>query len=119
MVALVIAAMLSFIPNVGSILALVSAVLIARVAGPGEMLYVVTLYVGVQIVESYVLTPYLQQKMVESPPALTAGMQVLLGVLAGALGVILATPLTAVAMVMTRMWYAEDLLGDRPPRAPG
>ncbi|HQS30371.1 AI-2E family transporter [Polaromonas sp.] len=114
-----IAAMLSFIPNVGPVLALVPAVLIALVAGPDEVLYVVSLYVGVQIVESYVLTPYLQQKMLELPPALTVGTQVLLGVLAGALGVILATPLTAAAVVMTRMWYVEDLLGDRPPRATG
>jgi predicted PurR-regulated permease PerM len=37
-------------------------------------------------------------------------MQVLLGVLAGILGVIFATPLTAAAMVMVRMWYVEDML---------
>lgn len=113
-----IAALLSFIPNVGPVLAVVPAVLIALVGGPDDVLYVVALYVGVQAVESYVLTPYLQQKMVDLPPALTVGSQVLLGVLAGALGVILATPLTAAAMVMTRMWYVEDLLGDRQSKKP-
>lgn len=109
----IIAAILSFIPNFGPIIAFVPAGLIAVIDGVGPLLYVALLYVGVQTLESYVLTPVLQQRMVELPPALTVGMQVLLGVLAGVLGVILATPLTAAAMVMVKMWYVEDLLGDR------
>jgi predicted PurR-regulated permease PerM len=44
------------------------------------------------------------------PPALLLTMQVLLGVLAGVLGVVFATPLTAAAMVMVKKWYVEDLL---------
>jgi len=54
----------------------------------------------------------LQKRMVNMPPALLIGIQVLLGVIAGALGIILATPLTAAAMVMIRMWYVQDVLGD-------
>ncbi|RPH44446.1 MAG: AI-2E family transporter [Burkholderiales bacterium] len=110
----VVAALLSFIPNVGPIIALVPAALIGLVDGPDTLLYVVALYVGIQTVESYLLTPLLQKRMVELPPALTIGVQVVLSVIAGAAGLIFAAPLTAAGMVMVRMWYVEDLLGDRP-----
>lgn len=109
----VIAALLSFIPNVGPLIALAPALLIALISGPDTVIYVVLLYVGIQAIESYGMTPLLQQRMVDLPPALTISMQLLLGVLAGALGIILATPLTASAMVMVKMWYVEDLLGDK------
>ena len=112
-----IAALLSFIPNFGPVIALIPAALIALISGPDQLLYVVLLYLGVQAFESYALTPFLQQRMVDLPPALTISMQVLLGVLAGILGIIVATPLTAAAMVMIKMWYVEDLLGDRSMNA--
>lgn len=109
-----LAALLSFIPNIGPLIALIPAALIGLVGGPDKLLYVIALYAGIQMVESYVLTPVLQQSMVDLPPALTLSMQVVLGVLAGALGLILAAPLAAVAMVVVSMWYVQDVLGDRP-----
>jgi predicted PurR-regulated permease PerM len=108
-----IAGVLSFIPNIGPIIALIPAILIALISGPDKVIYVMLLYGGVQGIETYMLTPVLQQRMVDLPPALTISMQVLLGVLAGAVGVIVATPITAALMVMGKMWYVEDLLGDR------
>jgi predicted PurR-regulated permease PerM len=64
-------------------------------------------------VQSLVVTPIVQRQAVRLPPVLTILGQVLLGVLAGGLGLLLATPLTAVALVMTKMLYVEDILGDR------
>jgi predicted PurR-regulated permease PerM len=109
----ILAAILTFIPNLGPILALIPAALLALMQGPDKLIYVVALYMGVQAFESYVLTPLLQQHMVDLPPALIISMQILLGVLVGGLGLILATPLTAAAMVMVKMVYIEDTLGDR------
>lgn len=111
----IVAALLSFIPNFGPIIALVPAALIGLLDGPEKMLYVVILYMGIQALESYVLTPILQQRMVDLPPALTIVVQVLLGVVAGAMGLIFAAPLTAAGMVMIQKWYVQDVLGDRPP----
>lgn len=109
----IIAALLSFIPNFGPVISIIPALLIALVSGLDKVLYVIALYAGVQTLESYVLTPILQKKMVDMPPALTISVQVLFGFLVGALGIILATPLAAAVMVMTRMLYVEDALGDR------
>lgn len=109
----VLAALLAFIPNFGPVIALIPAALIGLIGGPDKLLYVVLLYIAIQTVESYLITPLLQQRMVDLPPALMISTQVLFGVLAGATGLILATPLVAAVMVMVKMWYVEDLLGDK------
>jgi predicted PurR-regulated permease PerM len=56
-------------------------------------------------VESYQLTPLVQERTVALPPALTITAQVLLGILLRALGVILATPLVVAALVLVQMLY--------------
>ena len=53
-----------------------------------------------------------RRRAVLLPPALTITAQVLLGVLVGALGVMLAAPLTAAALVIIKMLYVEETLGD-------
>lgn len=108
-----IAALLSFIPNLGPTLATVPAVLLALQEGPVRAAQVLALYLAIQAVESYVLTPYIERKTVSLPPALTLIVQVALGVLVGSLGLILAAPLVAAGMVLVRMLYVEDVLGDR------
>lgn len=75
-------------------------------------LYVLLLYVGVQTVESYLITPLVQERAVYLPPAAIVVFQVLMGVLFGLLGVLLATPLAAVTLVVVRRLYVEDVLGD-------
>ncbi len=108
-----LAGFLDFIPNVGPFLAGIPAVLIALTVSPSTALYVLVFYFVIQSAESYILTPILQQKTVKLPPALTVVAQVLLGVLVGGLGLILASPLAAVAFVLVRMLYLEDTLGER------
>jgi hypothetical protein len=75
-------------------------------------MYVVLLYFVVQQIESFLITPLIHQKTVLLPPVLTIVAQVLLGILAGPLGLLLATPLTAATMVLAKMLYVEDTLGD-------
>lgn len=108
-----IAGLLSFIPNFGPVIAVIPALLLASLEGGRTMLWVAALYLGVQAIESWGLTPWLQKRIVSMPPAITISMQILFGLLAGTLGLILATPLAAALMVMIGMLYVEDLLGDR------
>jgi len=107
-----LAALLTFIPNVGPILSLVPAMLLALLQSPMQALYVALLYLGIQTVESYFLTPLMQKRTVSLPPALTIFAQVLFGVMVGSLGFVLATPLTAAALVLVKMLYIEDTLKD-------
>lgn len=104
----VIAALLAFIPNIGPVIAAVPAVLLSLLEGPQLALYVALLYVGVQTVESYLITPFIQRRTVSLPPALTIASQFLLGMLAGALGLFVATPLAAVGLTVARKLRARS-----------
>ncbi|HEX8201602.1 MAG TPA: AI-2E family transporter [Isosphaeraceae bacterium] len=57
-----LAFLLDFVPYIGPIASAVPAILVALTIGPMEALYVGLLYFGVQSVESYVLTPLVQQR---------------------------------------------------------
>ncbi|WP_294641758.1 AI-2E family transporter [uncultured Aureimonas sp.] len=106
----VLAALLTFIPNIGPVLAALPAVLLGLSSGPGTALWVIGLYVAVQTIESYLITPQVQQESVSLPPALTISVQLLFGVLFGILGLGLATPLAAVALRLGRMFYVKEYL---------
>ncbi|NMG54496.1 AI-2E family transporter [Aromatoleum aromaticum] len=103
-----IAFILDFVPYIGPVLAALPALLVAIATGPADAFYVLLLYLAVQMAENYVVTPLIDQYSVHLPPALTISAQVLLGALLGALGVVFATPLTAIALVLVRMLYVEE-----------
>jgi predicted PurR-regulated permease PerM len=106
----IIAGLFNFIPNFGPLFALVPAVLVAIGDGPEKVLWVVLLFMVAQSIEGYIIMPLVQQRMVQLPPALTITMQVVLGLVVGAIGVALAAPLTAAILVIVKMLYVEDVL---------
>lgn len=108
-----IAGLLSFIPNFGPILSAVPAILLAFIDSPINALYVLGLYGGVQVIESNVVTPIIERETVELAPALTIIFQLALGTMIGGLGLVLATPLLAMVVVVVKMVYFEDVLGDK------
>ncbi len=108
-----IAGLLSFIPNFGPIISALPALLLAFITSPITAVYVLGLYVGVQLIESNLVTPLIERETVELPPALTIVFQLALAVLVGGLGLVLATPLLAVIMVLVQMVYIQDVLGDK------
>ncbi len=108
-----IAGLLSFIPNFGPIISAIPAILLAFIDSPISALWVLGLYVGVQLVESNVVTPIIERETVELAPALTIVFQIALGTLIGGLGLVMATPLLAVLVVVVKMVYFEDVLGDK------
>ncbi len=105
--------LLAFIPYVGAIVSAVPSVLLAGAVRLDLALYVIVLFVVIHSVEGYILVPLVQRRVVHLPPALTLSALIVLGVLAGFLGLLLATPLVAATMVIVRMAYVEDVLGDR------
>ncbi len=107
-----IAGLLSFIPNFGPILSAIPALLLAFIQSPATALYVLALYVGVQLIESNLVTPIIERNTIELPPALTIVFQLALAVVVGGLGLVLATPLLAMIMVVIQMVYIQDVLGD-------
>lgn len=107
-----LAALLNFIPNFGPLISGAPAFLLALAESPTKAMWVVVLYIVAQSLEGYVLTPLVQRRAVELPPALLILFQVLAGLLLGAIGVVLAAPLLAVVVVAVKMLYVEDVMGD-------
>ncbi|MBC7920015.1 MAG: AI-2E family transporter [Ferruginibacter sp.] len=106
----IIAAFFNFIPNIGPYLALIPALPIAYLQSPEKALYLFLLYSAIQTLEGYILTPLLDKKLVSTPPALLLFGQVLLGILVGISGVLLASPLIAVLIVLVNELYVKDHL---------
>ena len=106
------AGLLAFIPNFDPLIALVLGVLVAAAMGPQKMLWTALVYIGVQVIESNLLTPFIQRQKVSLPMAMILFAQLVLGVYTGALGLILATPIFAIVMVLVKTLYVEDVLDD-------
>lgn len=103
-----IAGLLTFIPNIGPMLSVVPPALLALMQSPTLALWVLLLYGGLQFLEGSVITPMIQRRAVKLPPAILVLAQVLLGVLAGPLGIALAAPLTALGLVLMNELYVQE-----------
>ncbi|MAT13799.1 MAG: hypothetical protein CMJ46_00850 [Planctomyces sp.] len=115
------AGILTFIPNIGSAIALIMAMVVSLPEGFTTVGLVFATFIGFQLIESYLITPLVQQRAVSIPPALLLTWQVLLGMVAGFLGLAIATPMLAALMVVIRTLWLEEMLGEEEshPTAPG
>lgn len=114
----IIAAILTFIPNVGPFLSVVPAAALAFAVNPLTATLTLALYAAAHFLEGNIVTPLLERRIATLPPALTLTVQIVLAVLAGSLGVILAAPLTAAALGIVRGLQIEtksDNLCDHSP----
>lgn len=110
----IIAALMTFVPNVGPILSVVPAALLALAISPGKGLLTVLLFILVHFLEGNIITPLLQRQIVRLPPALTLTAQLLLAVIAGPLGLALAAPLTAAALGIFQVLLPADSISSAP-----
>ena len=106
----VIAGATSFVPIIGPAIAGGLMILVAMTVSWQLAAWTVGLYVLLQAVESYLLMPIIQSRAIDLPAAVVIAAQVMFGVLFGALGVALATPIAAIAAVAIRCLYIETIL---------
>lgn len=95
-----IAALLTFVPNVGPLIALVPAVLLGLANSPMTGLLTLVVFAVVFLLEGYFVTPLLERNLVRLPPALTLLLQLLLAAIAGPIGVALAAPIAAAVIAI-------------------
>lgn len=107
-----ITGVVSFVPMIGSWLAIVPALIIASPQGLDTMIWIVVAYTIIQHIENLVVTPIVMQQAVQMPPAYVLLVQLALGALTGAAGVAFAVPLLAAVTVIVRRLYVEDVLGE-------
>jgi predicted PurR-regulated permease PerM len=114
----IIAALMTFIPNVGPIISVVPAALLALAASGTQGLLTLLVYAIVFTLEGYVVTPMLERNIVKLPPALTLAMQLLLAAIAGPIGVALAAPIAAAILgtMSVLLPQTEDVTLPEPPK---
>ena len=105
----ILAGILKFIPIVGSIFAAIPAIAMAFIDSPHKALVVALGYFVIQFVENHLLVPVLMKHGVNIPPALTLGIQALMALLFGFLGLLVAVPLLAVILTVVRALNPKDM----------
>jgi len=107
-----LAGLLNFIPNIGPTLSVVLPMTVSLLDTGGFLKAgaVLILYVVVQQVESYWLTPTVMAKQVSLLPAATLLAQLICLQLFGIIGLFLALPLAVIAQVWIKRLLIEDIL---------
>jgi predicted PurR-regulated permease PerM len=105
-----LAGLLNVIPNVGPTLSTVFPMSVALLDAPWKAVAVLGLYVVIQNLESYVITPSVMHHQLRLLPGLTLSAQFLFTVLFGPLGLLLALPIAVCLQVIIREVLIADVL---------
>jgi predicted PurR-regulated permease PerM len=103
-----LAGLLNFIPNIGPTISVVFPLIVALQDAPWKAIAVIILYIVIQQVESYWVTPAVMAQQVSLLPAFTLIAQIFFASFFGFLGLLLALPLAVVA----KTWIEEALVKD-------
>jgi predicted PurR-regulated permease PerM len=107
----IIAAVLEFIPFIGPILSVVPALLVAVPEGYAMAIWVMVIYLAIQQIEGNVLVPLIQHRTANLPPVIGILSILAATILFGLPGILLATPIAIVVIVLVKQLYVRDLLG--------
>ncbi len=110
----VISGLMEFIPNFGSIIAVIPAVIIALAEKPILVPFTILAYLIVQQIQSNGIMPRIMSRQTAIPAASVLIAQIIGAALFGFLGIVLALPLAIVVMVLVREVYVYDVLNARP-----
>jgi len=105
----ILAGVLKFIPIVGSIFAAIPAIAMAFIDSPHKALVIAIGYFVIQFAENHLLVPILMKHGVNIPPALTLGIQALMALLFGFLGLLVAVPLLAAILTIVRAINPQEM----------
>lgn len=101
----------TFVPYLGAIASAIPGLLIALAQSPRHFLLASAVYLGVHLVEGYLIQPVVMRRAVEIKPGLLLTFQAFLGAVFGIVGIIVATPALACLQVAVDYLWVERRLG--------
>lgn len=108
-----ITGLLAFIPNIGAIVSGVLIVLAGFSVSMQAGVWAIAVYFIVQVVDGYLIVPYVARRTVDLAPALVLGAQLLFGALFGLMGLMLADPIVAMLKVALESKSVADRSSSR------
>lgn len=105
-----LAGIMNVIPNVGPTLSTVFPMSVALLDSPWKSLAVLALYVAIQNVEGYLITPSVMHHQLKLLPGITLSAQVIFTIIFGPIGLLMALPLAVCLQVMVREILIHDIL---------
>lgn len=111
----ILAGLLEFVPFIGPVLFSVLATLLAFSEGPTAALHVALLTIALQQLEGDVLTPLIQKRVVSLPPVLSLVAVLVFAAVFGIPGILFATPLMVIVMILVQRLYIETALEGSSP----
>jgi predicted PurR-regulated permease PerM len=112
-----LAGIAEMVPYIGPFLSAIPAVLVALTLGLMPAVWTMVAYLAIHIFEGYITAPLIQRYFVTIPPALILIGIVAVDLLFGAIGIVLAAPLTVAIYMAVKMAYVEDPLEEDEPSA--
>ena len=107
-----LAGLLSFVPNLGPIMAAIPGILVGLSVDLTTAAWALLVYIIIQVIEGYAITPIIEQRVVSMPPAYLLAFQMLMGLSGGVIGLFMATPVLVTIVVIVQAVYLRDVLGD-------
>ena len=89
----ILTCMLAFLPNIGAPISGALMILVGFSGGTNMGIYCTVVYVAVQTIDGYIIVPMVARRTADLAPALVLGAQLIMGVLFGLLGLVLADPI--------------------------
>ena len=107
-----------FIPYVGPMAAMIPALGLATTQGSSPVLWVLAVFVGVRIVQSNLITPFVTSSVIAIPPAVTLFTIIGIGYVFGLFGLFFSAALLVVIFTVVRSVYLREVLGEPIPLSP-
>ena len=111
----ILSGLLQFVPMAGPLISAIPAIAMGFVDSPEKAAAVMVAFYIIHFVESHVLIPLLMKEGVNLPPVLTVLTQAGMALAFGVMGLVVAVPLLVLAMILVKMLYVEDVVGDPSP----
>jgi predicted PurR-regulated permease PerM len=104
----------TFVPYVGAIASSIPGLLLGLAHSGSQFLAALCVYLGVHIIEGYLVQPFVMRRAVIIQPAFLLIWQLVMGTLCGLLGIIVATPLLVCVQIVVGEVYVRRKLGKSP-----
>ena len=115
----ILTCMLAFLPNIGAPISGALMTLVGFSGGTSMGIYCAAVYLVVQVVDGYVIVPMVARRTADLAPALVLGAQLIMGVLFGLLGLVLADPIVLMLKIaLERQSERNDLQPDHGKTSP-